>query len=170
MLFREQITILDVENSKVTNRCEVRFFLIRGKVMYSGHYSPRPRGGGGKELLKKKKKKRKEFKGRSEGKEKRWEKKSEKGRKKGNTSIKKEGNYSYFVSLLNIGHYDRKNRKDFKKFQGGKIFLCGHNLYSWFVVNCKFFQFYLSIKTSLTTKCLLVLVGSKVSLIKNVFW
>ena len=41
------------------------------------------------------------------------------GRKKGNMSIKKEVNYSYFVSLLNIGHYDRKNRRDFLKISRG---------------------------------------------------
>ena len=32
---------------------------------------------------------------------------------------KKERKYPYFVSLFNIGPYDRKKQKNLKKFQGG---------------------------------------------------
>ena len=59
----------------------------------------------------------------------RWEKgkkRRENGRKEGNSS-KKERKYTYFVSLFNIGPYDRpkspqKTGKNFKKFQGGNFF------------------------------------------------
>ena len=53
---------------------------------------------------------REEFRGKNWGKRKKKKKgtkKGKKGRKEGNSS-KKEGKYPYFVSLFNIGPYDRK--------------------------------------------------------------
>ena len=41
------------------------------------------------------------------GERKKGEKRREKGGKEGNSS-KKEGKHSYFVSLFNVGPYDRK--------------------------------------------------------------
>ena len=52
--------------------------------------------------------------------------KGKKRRGKREIGIKKEGNYLYFISMFNIGPYDRKkvpkNREEFLKISGGKIF------------------------------------------------
>ena len=67
-----------------------------------------------------------------------WEeKKKRRGKREEEREIEvKTEKLSYFVSLFNIGPYDRqqtrqKTGKNFNKFQGGGNFSGGHNIYPW---------------------------------------